>query len=232
MSWWSDRYRILRAAGDQGEVFVLGDDHRRAFPVPEAIASADEIVAAAERRAGEIVAGAQAEAGRIIGEAEASAAGIRERARGAGYEAGRADAIEEFRRFVELARAAAEDGKAIRDGIVAQAGDLVARAAILATRRLVAGHYEADPARTADICAEAVRSASSQEVLRIRVNPAVASAVEAALGELAGYVAADGAVAVGGCLVELRDGLIDATLDARLDLAERYLRDAAREEPS
>ncbi|GAB4326125.1 MAG: hypothetical protein Kow0010_09070 [Dehalococcoidia bacterium] len=230
MSWWSNRRRVLHAAGDHGEVFLLGEEHRQTFALPEAIASADEIMKAAERRAREIIATAEAEAARVIAGAQESADSVRELARAEGYEAGRADAIGEFRRFVDLARAAARDGKAVRDGVVAQAGDIVARAATLAARRLVAEYYEADPERTAAICAEAVRSASSQEVLRIRVAPGVAAAVEAALGDMAGYVVADGAVAIGGCLVELRDGLIDATLDARLDLAERALREAASEE--
>lgn len=230
MSWWDDRRRVFASPPDQGEVFVLGADQRRALPVPEAIASAEEILAAAERRAVEMISTADGEAARIVAEAEGSAAAIRDAARAEGFEAGRAAAIEEFQGYLDLARAAAADGRSIRDGVVAQAGDIVARAAALATRRLVAGHYEADPGRTAAICAEAVRSASSQEVLRVRVNPAVAGVVEAALGELAGYVAGDASVAIGGCLVDLRDGLIDATLDARLDLVERVMRDAASED--
>lgn len=229
MSWWSDRRRILRAPRDDGEVFVLDGEHRQTFPVPEPIASADDVIRAAEHRAAEIIAAAREEAERILAEAQAAADDVRERARGAGYDAGRAAAEQEFRAHLELVRAAAREGVAIRDEIVAQAGDVIAKAAALATRRLVADHYRADPEKTAAICAEAVRLASSQEILRIRVNPGVAAAVEAALGDMAGYIVADSAVAIGGCLVELRDGLIDATLDARLDLAERALRDAAAE---
>ena len=89
--------------------------------------------------------------------------------------------------------------------------------------------YEADPGRTARICADALRAASGQEVLAIRVNPGVVDSVRAALHGAEEYVRPDQGIAIGGCIIDLENGTIDATLDARLTLIEAALADAGGE---
>jgi flagellar biosynthesis/type III secretory pathway protein FliH len=54
----------------------------------------------------------------------------------------------------------------------------------------------------------------------IRVHPEAEAPVTAALVDLAGYVRPDESVDVGGCIIDLRNGTIDATLDTRLSLME------------
>ena len=74
---------------------------------------------------------------------------------------------------------------------------------------------------------DAVRSAAGQEILSIRVNPGALDRVRASLVDVAGYVQPDDGIELGGCVIDLRDGTIDATLDARLDLMELALTSAA-----
>jgi flagellar biosynthesis/type III secretory pathway protein FliH len=61
------------------------------------------------------------------------------------------------------------------------------------------------------------------------VHPGLVQAVEASLTEAAGYVKPDDAIEAGGCIVDLRNGTIDATLDTRLSLMDLALREAGGE---
>ena len=127
---------------------------------------------------------------------------------------------------MDLVRAACKDGKAVRDQVAETSMSLLAEAVALATRRIAGEWYDADPRRTASICAEALRAASGQEVLSLACTPRSRSSYVATLGS-AGYVRPDDAVEIGGCLVDLASGTIDATLDSRLSLLELGLQHAA-----
>jgi flagellar biosynthesis/type III secretory pathway protein FliH len=215
--------RVFReSAPDDTEVFVIGESLREAFPTHSAIASADDVVAAVRTRAETESNVLRAQAVAVLAEAEAG----REAAYQDGFEAGRRDAEEQFAAFVDLARRAAEEGKAVRDALAEQSMAVVARAAALATRRIVAAHYDASPEATASACVDAMRAASGQDVLALRVNPAVAGSVQVALGEAGSYVRPDDSVEIGGCIVDLRQGTIDASLDARLSLMDLALAEA------
>jgi flagellar biosynthesis/type III secretory pathway protein FliH len=229
MNWSARPPRVIRSARAraESEVFVVGASSP-AVPLDAPVATAAEVIAAAEARAAEIIAAAEAEAARIRASAAAEVAAAAGAAAEQGYQDGLARAAAEARDLLELLRAAAREGRAIRDQI---ASGLLAEAVILAVRRIVGLAYQADPALTAAACEEAVRAAAGQELLSIRVNPAVEAGVTAALGELGAYVRPDAAIEVGGCIVDLRNGTIDATLDARLDLAELAIRRAAGGEP-
>lgn len=218
--------RVIRAAQNKDDVFLLGEDVRASVPTPAPLATAAEVLLAADARAAEIVASAEAQAAQLVAQATAEASAIREAAFNEGVEAGRAAAEQQVRDYLDVVRAAANEGKAVRDAIADQASALVARAVALATRRIVAEYYEADPARTALACAEALRAVSGQEVLALRVNPTVASAVKTALLDAAHYVQPDEGVEIGGCVIDLRHGTLDATLDARLSLMEIALTEA------
>ncbi|HEY0838793.1 MAG TPA: FliH/SctL family protein [Vulgatibacter sp.] len=224
--------RVIRAARSDDEVFVLGETVR-SVPVPATIATATEVLAAADREAAELLSRARGEADALLANAHAAAGAIEATARDAGYgegfAAGRQAALAELEQCLALARQAASEGKAIRDSLAEQAAAVVARATALATRRIVGEYYEADPARTALACADALRAAAGQEILAIRVHPGVLGTVQAMLVDVAAYVRADESVAVGGCIIDLRHGTLDATLDARLSLMDLALSEAGGE---
>jgi len=209
-------------------VFVFGEAVNEERIAP-AIATADEIVGAATVRAGGLVDEARRQAAAILTEARASADAVRRVAQTEGFESGRAAALQEMNGVLDFVRRAAAEAKAIRDDIAGQSPAVVARAVALATRRIVGEYYESDPERTAVVCAEALRAASGQEILSIRVNPGLVGHVQATLLDAARYVAPDGAIVVGGCIVDLRNGTLDATLDARLALLDFALAEAGGE---
>jgi len=220
--------RVFReSAPADTEVFVIGESVRDAYPTHSAIASAGDVIAAVRARAETESNVFRAQAVAVLAEAEAGAGAVREAAYQDGFEAGRREAQEAFEAFVDLARAAAQEGKALRDAVAEQSMAVVARAAALATRRIVAAHYDACPEATAAACVDAMRAASGQDVLALRVNPSVAGSVQVALGDAGSYVRPDDSVEIGGCIVDLRQGTIDASLDARLSLMDLALAEAA-----
>ncbi len=218
--------RVIRSApAAPAEVFVVGSS-RPAVPIDAPIATAAEVIAAAEARAQELLRAARAEAESIRAAADALA----EEARRQGFEAGRQEGLQaaqaEAAGLLALVRAAAAEAAAAREQIIRSSADALTEALLLALRRIVGQAYAADPGLTALAVSEAVRAAAGQEILSIRVNPGVEAEVTAALGDLGAYVRPDDAVAIGGCLVDLRHGTIDAALDTRLDLAEAAIRAA------
>lgn len=217
--------RVIRTAQEPEEVFVLGETVRASIAAPAPIARAAELIRSAE----EMVEQARRSGHEIVAEAEHRAGEVRAAAYGDGYEAGRAAALDELAACLEVARRVAAEGKAIRDEIAEQAAGVVARATALATRKIVGEYYEADPARTAAACAEALRAAAAQNVLSVRVHPGLAEQVQAVLVDAARYVRPDEAVEIGGCIIDLEHGTIDASLEARLSLMELALREAGGE---
>lgn len=212
------RSRVLRAARAEGEVFVAPESTLPAqlTGLDGPLATAAAVVAAAQRRAAAIVAEAEERAREVVATAEAAREAAWREGYAAGLAAGRAEAEAEFARYLELLRLAAQEGKRVRDQIAGQALAVVARAVEIAVRRIVLDWYDAHPESTLAVCEEALRAAPAEAVLSVRVHPSVAGLVEAALGDVGRYVRPDAAVPVGGCLVDLDGGTIDATLDARL----------------
>jgi flagellar biosynthesis/type III secretory pathway protein FliH len=220
---------VIRAARSDEDVFVLGEGVRRSVPADTTLASVAAVLEATDRRAEALIEVAEEQAETIVAEARAAADAVRAEAYEAGHAAGAARAESEAEAALALIRSAASEGEAIRDQIANQAAGLVARAVSLALRRIVGEYYEADPTRTVAACAEALRAAAGQDVVSIRVHPGLAQAVEASLSEAAGYVKPDDAIEAGGCIVDLRNGTIDATLDTRLSLMDLALREAGGE---
>lgn len=222
--------RIIRSAHAEEEVVVIGGvSQRQALPGVGPMATATEIIAAAEGRAAAIVAEAQAAAAQLMAGAEMSAAEIRAQAHNEGLATGLAQAEGEANQLLGLLRQAANQGAAIRDQVAAEAGAVITRAVLVAVRRIVGEYYDEDATRTASAVADAIRSASSQEIVSIRVHPDIADAVKAQLVDVAGYVRPDSGIEVGGCVVDLRHGSIDATLDTRLTLMELAITNATGE---
>lgn len=230
--------RILRAAttapapatAADDEVFVIAGAVARDLGLPGPVASAASILAAAEAQAAGLLEAARSEAASLVATARAESAATREAARAEGHAsglaAGRDLAAAEATAMLDLIRSAAAGGQAVRDQVVESAIGVITGTVLMAVRRIVGDAYRADPGLTAAACADAVRAASGQQVVSIRVNPEVEGAVTTALVDVAAYVRPDEAVAIGGCLVDLRDGSIDATLDTRLSLMELAVREA------
>lgn len=211
--------RILRSAPEHSEVFVLGETTREVLPAAP-VATAEAMLASAAAKAQAILREAHHTAAQVISAAESQAASVRDEAFAAGFAAGQEQAADEVASLLELLRKAVGEAKAIRDDIAGQSAGIVARAAAIAARRIVAAAYDADPELTPAICAEALKAAASQEVLSIRVSPGLVEHVQATLLEHARYVVPDEAIAIGGCVIDLRNGTIDATLDKRLALMD------------
>lgn len=219
--------RVIRTAAPEVEdVFVLGQSTRRSLPGEGVLATASAVIEAGEREAARIIEETQRKAAAIVAAAEASAGSVRGAAYDDGYRAGLQQADTEVRDYVDLVRRAASEGKSVRDELAGQAANVVARAVSLAVRRVVGEYYETEPSRTAAIVAEALRAAAGQEILSIRVNGGLVEAVSVALSDVATYVRPDDRIEAGGCVIDLRNGTIDATLDARLSLLDRALREA------
>lgn len=224
----SRRRPLLRALPAEGEVVVAPQHSSLAevAPVGSPLATAAEIVAAAERRATEIIAAAERRAAAIVASAEQARDEARRDGYAQGLSAARAEVEAECARYVELIRAAAQEGKSIRDQVAAQSLVVVARAVELALQRIVLDWYTEHPESTLAICEEALRLAPAEQLVSVRVHPSVAARVEAALGDLGRYVRPDAGVELGGCIVDLEGGTIDATLEARLGSISEALRRA------
>jgi flagellar biosynthesis/type III secretory pathway protein FliH len=207
----------------EDDVFLLGKRERAAVNLAEPVATAASLVTAAEARRTR----ADQEAELLLAQAHSEAQAVREAARREGFEIGReeglAAAAEELKQEMALVRRAAEEGRAVRDGIVEQASNVIAKAAMLVARRIVGEYYEADPARTALAVEEAVRATATQQVLSIRVHPNSAAAVQARLVDLDAVVIPDDGIEIGGCLIDVKSGQLDARLDARLTMMELAL---------
>lgn len=212
------------------DVVVLGGvAQRRVLPGVGPIATAGEIVASAEVRGAGVVADAETRAADILAEAQATATAITASAREQGLQQGLLEAESEAEELLGLLRQAASEGAAMRDQVAGEAMGIITRAVLVAVRRIVGEYYDEDPSRTVAAISDALRSASSQEIVSIRVNPAVEPAVKASLVDVANYVRPDEAIVVGGCVIDLRNGLIDAALDSRLSLMELAIQSSAGE---
>jgi len=222
--------RIFRSAESDEDVFVVGETVRHYVAAEDPVTTVASLLDGAKRKAEAIEARALAVAAETVARAEAEASAIREAARREGFEAGVAEgtasASAAAARHLEVIRTAAESGTAIRDGMIDEAMPAIARAVAMACRRVVGAAFQADPSLTADACADAVRAAAGQQIISIRVHPGALDAVRACLVDVADYVRSDESLEFGGCVIDLRNGTIDATLDARLDLMELALRAA------
>ena len=219
--------RIYRAEDTADDVFVVGGRAREVVAAEGPVSTVASLLDGARKRAEHIVAEAEARAAAIIAEAEASAGDVRRQAREAGVRDGGAAVEAEAAANLDLIRAAASEGLAIRNAMIEEAMPAIARAVAMACRRVVGAAFEADASLTADACADAVRAAAGQQVIAIRVNPGAFDTVRAHLVDVESFVRADASVERGGCLIDLKNGAIDASLDARLDLIELALREAA-----
>lgn len=233
----SPRISLIRSAHRASELTVHLDGHLQegVLFTPAEIAELDnaaEIVDEAQRRAEELQARAVAELAEVRAEAHAEAYRV---GQAEGYRDGLAAARATVADELALVQAAGRAVKAARDSVVASAEHDIIELVIAAAQAVVGEQTRIDPELVLKTIERAAERLGSQNALRVRVNPADASLVQVSLGQrdgTAGTAAAwevlpDGAVNVGGCVIETATGEVDARLDVQMDMVARVLRTAA-----
>ena len=149
-----------------------------------------------------------------------------------GYRDGTAVARAALADELELVQAAGRAAKAVRDSVVAAAERDIIELVIAAAQAVVGEHARLDHELVLQSIERAAQRLGAQNALRVRINPADTSTVQASLAERDGAagaweVLADGGVSIGGCVIETATGEIDARLDVQMDAVARVLRTAA-----
>ncbi|MCK9486263.1 MAG: FliH/SctL family protein [Dehalococcoidia bacterium] len=187
----------------------------------------------------DIVEGAQRRAEDLVRQAALEASGIREQARQSGhalgYQQGAAQARAELAASLALVQAVAAEGKAIRDDLQRRAEPEMVGMVIAALRTIVDERAEHEPELVEATVRRALERAGSQNVVRIRVHPQQVDGVVAYLARDRARpepfeVLADGAIGLGGCIVDTEHGRVDARLDVQLDAVAQLLLDAMPQE--
>ncbi len=190
----------------------------------EETAEAASIVDEARRRAEDLVRRASLEAD-----------GIREHAQrqgyDAGYTAGAQDARAELAGSLALVQRVAAEGSGIRNDLLRRSEHEMVEMVIAALRAILGERAADDPTVVGQTVRHALQRAAAQNVVRVRVHPEQVGLVIAELTDADGEappfeVFADGAVGIGGCVVDTTHGRVDARLDVQLDAIAVLLRDA------
>lgn len=187
----------------------------------------------------DIVEQAQRRADDLVRQAALEASGIREHARQSGhalgYQQGGAEARAELAQALALVQSLAAEGKAMRDDLLRRAEPEMVQMVLAALRAIVDERAEQDPALVEATVRRALERAASQNVVRIRVHPEQVDGIVAYLARDVSQatpfeVLADGAIGMGGCIVDTQHGRVDARLDVQLDALAQLLLDAMPQE--
>jgi flagellar assembly protein FliH len=149
-----------------------------------------------------------------------------------GYQDGIVAARAELVEALTLVQQAGREAKTVRDRLLADAEREAVALVIASVEAILGEQTRIDPALVLDTVERALKRAGSQNVLRIRVNPEDRELVDARLVERVGEAAAkwevttDGAITVGGCIVDTERGEVDARLDVQLEEIARVFRSA------
>lgn len=192
-------------------------------------------------RAASIVEEAQQRADDLVRHAALQAASVEARARreghGQGLAEGRAQARAELAEALGLVQRVAAEAKAVRDDVLRRSEHELVELVIAAFRTVIGDRVAADPAVVQETVRRALDRAGSQNIVRIRVHPDAVDGVTTAL--TADFRAAppfevtpDGAIGLGGCIVETDFGLVDARLDVQMDEVARILRESLPDLPA
>jgi len=190
----------------------------------EETAEAANIVEEARRRSDDLVHRAALEAD-----------SIRDRARRAGYEAGYTAGAQaarsELAGALALVQSLAAEGAAIRNDLLRRSEREMVEMVVTAIRAILGDRALNDPTVVVHTVRHALQRAGAQNVVRVRVHPVQADLVLAEMTDAEGEPPAfevfpDGAVGVGGCIIDTQHGRVDARLDVQLDAIARLLRDA------
>jgi flagellar assembly protein FliH len=174
-------------------------------------------------------------AAQLVAIAQANAAEIERRAREAGFEAGRAEVIEQAAAEIEAPRKAIY---AAADAVYAAQAELAAALelrtiefGIAIAERILGAALAVQPELVCEVVGGALRRALSRDKLVIDVHPDDVDVVKAWLGSRDDEestetitVRGERRVVRGGCVVHTTEGEIDAQLSEQLARAEQVLR--------
>lgn len=174
-------------------------------------------------------------AAEMVAIAQANALEIERRAREAGYEAGRAEAIERMAAEIEGPReamiAAAAAVYAAQDDLAASLELRTIEFAIAIAERILGAALAVQPELVCEVVGAALRRALSRDRLVIDVHPDDVDVVRTWLanreddnGAETIAVRGERRVVRGGCVVHTTEGDIDAQLSEQLGRAEQVLR--------
>ena len=226
------RLRLLRSS-KQGDEVTLDPEGRLQLGSEAALRPEDApqtdiaagIVDRAQERADEVLRGSAERAAAVEHEA------YRE-GREHGYQDGIVAARAELVDALTLVQQVGREAKTIRARLLADTEHEAVALVIASVEAILGEQIRIDPALVLDTVERALKRAGSQNVLRIRVNPEDRDLVDARLVERVGEVAAswkvtaDGAITVGGCIVDTERGEVDARLDVQLEEIARVFRSA------
>ncbi|MBO8129736.1 MAG: flagellar biosynthesis protein [Peptococcaceae bacterium] len=201
------------------------------------IGSHDDTPAPEQPDAGEIDLREKArqEAAAILAEAQKEAGDIKEKARQDGYRQGRQEAAREMeaqRRAVQeqardLLRAAEEKRREILRGLEEEIVDLIVETA----EKLVMQQLSRDPQAVRAVVQEAIALVRDRAQVYVYAHPEDVPVLEESRDELLAalrpnavlHIVPDKGLRRGGCLVDTPQGMVDATLDTRLEAIRKAL---------
>lgn len=154
-----------------------------------------------------------------------------------GHRAGQADARAELAETLALVQQVAAAAMPVRDRLLQSVEREIVELVLDAVRTVLGERAQVDRQLVLTTVERALKRAGALTVVRIRVNPADQEVVSASVleenagGDAAWEVTADGAVGVGGCIIDTAHGQIDARLDVQLDEVARVLRETVPGDP-
>ena len=155
-----------------------------------------------------------------------------------GHRAGQADARAELAETLALVQQVAAAAMPVRDRLLMSVEREIIELVLDAVHTVLGEQAQVDRQLVLTTVERALKRAGALTVVRIRVNPADREVVSASVvqqaadGGPAWEVTADGAVGVGGCVIDTARGQIDARLDVQLEEVARVLRETVPGGPS
>jgi flagellar biosynthesis/type III secretory pathway protein FliH len=179
---------------------------------------------------------AQVAAQRIVDEALGEAENVREEAKQAGYEEGRAETGERVAEALETLNQAVKE----RKKIIKEAEPEILRLAIRVAEQIIKSEVSLHRDVCLNIVAEAIARVSDREQIIVRVNREDAEYLKRYKDRLTGMldgvksfsVLEDPHVEAGGCVIETNLGFIDAKISTKLKSIEAALKKVSTENES
>lgn len=181
-----------------------------------------------------IIAEATEQAEQLLAAARGDIAALRVQAYEEGFRQGHAEAAaaveERVRGHLELLSIAAADVKTMRALVLRNTERDAIELVLDIVRKILGERAAADPLYAVELAEQALARAGNQNVVRIRVHPERREIVAAAFAErhdAAGNaieVADDQRLDLGGCVIDLRAGLVDASISTQFEETSRALR--------
>lgn len=223
--------RVMHQQGAAGVSITTIED---AMQLP----AVSQAVTAAQERAADMLAAAQARAADMRAAAHEEAQALKAAAQDAGWQAGREDGYlagvqagrAEVAEALALVQRALAEADRVQQLMVQQAEPELIEMVIDALRSIIGELRDGEHDLVVRVLHSALARVGNQQVVRIRVHPdqvdVVRVALTGGLGTGAWDVSPDGAIGIGGSVIDTHAGEIDARLDVQLDEIARVLREA------